>query len=642
MKPEYIPQRYWDGVHDAADDERAVGYPNLARSINRARYDVERRNVARALETAGVARPDRVLDVGAGTGIWIDFWKQRGARTIVGVDLSEAAVQRLRKRYPEHEFLQRDLGDPDVSLPGSMDVVSAMSVLLHITDEARFERALEHLLACVADGGSLVLVEPLVVHRWWGAAFGAESNSKARPLAAYTRVLDRAGFQIVELRPMSCVLANVIDTRRKLSFRLMERYWDLLSRIVGRRERLGAVVAALLRPIDLVATRLVAPGPSSKVVVARRTTHSLPGSRRSDRLRVLMLPEWYPSASNPYAGVFVRDQAQAAARVHDVTVLIHDKRARAGRAASVSDGIEDGLRTIRVHTSAGPDTTAGRIAFLLAAARVLRNLSARGEGPEVIHAHVFSAGLIALLLSRRQWPVVVSEHHTDFIEGKVRGRDAVVARLVFKHADLVCPVSTSLKAHLQAFEPSGRYEVVPNVIDAESFTRPEHRGQIRTGPMRLLTAASLVPQKGIEYLLDALVEVRRTRSDFTLDVLGDGSSRSRLERIARERLPGVVTFHGARRRTEVAAFMARSDVFVLPSVVETFGVALIEALAAGLPIIATRAVPDHERLAGRFGIIVAPHDTEALRDAVLRCSTVGGPCPPTLLPSSCARSPRRS
>jgi SAM-dependent methyltransferase len=270
MNTGYTPSRYWEEIHEGADDESAVGYPSLARSINRARYDVERRNVARALEAARVAKPDGVLDVGSGTGIWIDFWRQRGARRIVGVDLSEVAVERLRRRYPAHEFLQRDIGAAGGSLPEAMDVVSAMSVLLHITDEARFERALHAVAGCVRDGGSLVLVEPVVVHRWWGEPFGPEANSKARPLATYVRVLNDAGLTIVHMRPATCLLGNVIDTRRRVTFRVLERYWDLLSRIVGRRERLGSVIGSALRGVDLVATGVLPNGPSVKVIVARR------------------------------------------------------------------------------------------------------------------------------------------------------------------------------------------------------------------------------------------------------------------------------------------------------------------------------------------------------------------------------------
>lgn len=268
MTGAYVPDRYWTELHRAADDERAVGYPYLARSINRARYDVERGSVRRALTDAGVASPKRVLDAGSGTGVWIDFWSREGAEDITGVDLTDVAVSRLRSRYPEHRFLRGDLCDGQ--LPPGMDVVSAMSVLLHITDERRFERALNNLMGCVRPGGALVLVEPVLVHRWWGAPFGANGNSKARPLAAYERILRAGGFELRVLRPSCCLLTNVIDTRRLISFRLLDGYWRLLCRAVGTRQLLGRIVAPVLRATDLLATRMMPTGPSVKVLVARR------------------------------------------------------------------------------------------------------------------------------------------------------------------------------------------------------------------------------------------------------------------------------------------------------------------------------------------------------------------------------------
>lgn len=266
---DYIASDYWDEIHRDGSDESAVGYPNLARSINKARYHVERHNVARALAAAGVPKPARVLDVGSGTGIWIDFWEQRGAAQIIGLDLAAAAVDRLSRRYPGHEFRQEDIASPNSLLPGAQDVVSAMSVLLHITDETQFEQALCNLASCVRKGGYLVLVEPVVVHCWWGPPFGADASSKARPLNSYTRVLQQMGFTIVELRPASCLLINVIDTRYAITFRVLQQYWALLTRFVGRRERLGRAVGFVLQALDLVATKMVPIGPSAKIIVAR-------------------------------------------------------------------------------------------------------------------------------------------------------------------------------------------------------------------------------------------------------------------------------------------------------------------------------------------------------------------------------------
>jgi len=271
MSSDYVAPRYWERVLEGGYDESAVGYPNLARSFNRARYDVELENVGRALTAAGLAAPARALDVGSGTGIWIDFWRRRGAGEIVGVDLTQLAVARLRERYPKQRFVHADIADPDAPLPTGVDVISAMSVLLHITDEARFERALHNLAGALAPGGVLVLVEPIVVHRWWGAPFGPDANSKARPLATYERILADAGLEIVDLRPDTCLLANVQDTRRRGTFQLMVLYWDLLTRIVGRRERVGRVAGSVLGSLDRLATRILPHGPSAKILVARRS-----------------------------------------------------------------------------------------------------------------------------------------------------------------------------------------------------------------------------------------------------------------------------------------------------------------------------------------------------------------------------------
>jgi glycosyltransferase involved in cell wall biosynthesis len=318
--------------------------------------------------------------------------------------------------------------------------------------------------------------------------------------------------------------------------------------------------------------------------------------------------------------VFARDQARAAARSAEVTVLVHDPGPRRA-GGPVTRAEEEGLRTIRLRTRVRPASTLGRIAFLISTARELRALRRAGRSPDVIHAHVYSAGLVALLAARGRYPVVLSEHHTDFIEERVKGRDARIARYVFRHAELVCPVSERLMGCLKQFEPAGRYEVVPNVVDVEPFLEAaEHRAERSAGPPRLLVVAGLTRQKGLEYLLQALGELSSAGAAFTLDVLGEGPERGRLESLARERrLEALVQFHGARPRAEVASYMARSDVLVMPSVVETFGIAVVEALAVGLPVIATTALPDHRLVSDRgFGLIVPPADPSALRDALAR------------------------
>lgn len=337
----------------------------------------------------------------------------------------------------------------------------------------------------------------------------------------------------------------------------------------------------------------------------------------SRRLHVVVMPEWYPSAAHPVAGVFVRDQARAVSGRHDVTVLTHDDGSPSAALASWADRVEGELRTIRVRTAGGPGTTTGRVAFVAAATRVLAGLRREGHPADLLHAHVFSAGVLALLISRGRLPVVLSEHHTDFMEGKVRGYDAGLARLAMRRADLVCPVSPLLERHLRVLEPRGRYEAVPNVVDVNAFAAPR-KGRAG-GPVRLVVVALLSPQKGIEYLLRALPALREAVGDVRLDVVGDGPSRAELEALAsREASPGVVTFHGLQGRERIAELLHASDVFVLPSLVESFGVVLVEALAAGLPVVTTREVGLAPVIEAGLGEVVPARDVTALAQALER------------------------
>ncbi|MBA2262341.1 MAG: glycosyltransferase [Solirubrobacterales bacterium] len=335
----------------------------------------------------------------------------------------------------------------------------------------------------------------------------------------------------------------------------------------------------------------------------------------SRRLHVVVLPEWYPSPDHPVAGVFVRDQARAVAAAHDVTVLVHDAGPPSRLVASRQARVEEGLSTIRVRTGSGPGTTGGRLAFLAAASRVLARLRRDGRPADLLHAHVFSAGVLAVLLARGRLPVVLSEHHTDFMESKVRGYDARLARLVLRRAAAVCPVSALLERHLRTLEPRGRYEVVPNVVDVDAFAAPP--APRPAGQVRLAVVALLSPQKGIEHLLRALPAVRAAHGDVVLDIVGDGPSRGELEALAAHELPpGVVTFHGLQDRERIAAILGHSDVFVLPSVVESFGVVLVEALAAGLPVVTTTEVGLADVIEGRFGAVVPARDPEALAHGI--------------------------
>jgi glycosyltransferase involved in cell wall biosynthesis len=334
-------------------------------------------------------------------------------------------------------------------------------------------------------------------------------------------------------------------------------------------------------------------------------------------MRVLVVPKWYPwPPERPVFGIFCREHARALARAHDVVVLPSDAvRSPPFRLFELADGVEDGLRTVRLRYRRPLSRPAGMGAQIAGMLAALRSLRGEGWTPDVVHAHVFSAGLPALALGRASGaPVVISEHYTGFQRGLITGYDRFTAQVAFRGADVVAPVSADLARHVLQVQPRARVKVVPNVVDTEAFhPRLDRRGPAAR-PARLLTVATLTEKKGHADLFQALV---RLGPGFRLDLVGDGELRDELQRLTGSLgLADAVTFHGVRPKAEVAELMREADLFVLPSHFENLPCVLIEAMASGLPSVATAVGGVPELLDGAGSLLCPPHDPAALAQAI--------------------------
>jgi glycosyltransferase involved in cell wall biosynthesis len=242
-------------------------------------------------------------------------------------------------------------------------------------------------------------------------------------------------------------------------------------------------------------------------------------------------------------------------------------------------------------------------------------LETEGHRPDLLHAHVFSTGFLAVLCGRRRrLPVVISEHYTDVVEGRLTRWERVIARYAYRHADVVCPVSALLEHSISKLEPRARTQIVPNVVDVDTFARPRI-GHTRTdnGGVRIVAVAGLARYKGLGHLIDAFELLLQEQPDASLDIVGEGPDREALE----ARSIGLpVRFLGQRSREEVADLMARSDVLAVSSLVETFGIAAVEALAAGMRVVATDGCGSADVVAQHGGLVVPVGDSVAMKDAL--------------------------
>ncbi|PIV75441.1 MAG: colanic acid biosynthesis glycosyltransferase WcaL [Rhodobacteraceae bacterium CG17_big_fil_post_rev_8_21_14_2_50_65_11] len=160
----------------------------------------------------------------------------------------------------------------------------------------------------------------------------------------------------------------------------------------------------------------------------------------------------------------------------------------------------------------------------------------------------------------------------------------------------------------------GKLKIVHCGVEPARYTAGDRDGT------RLVFVGRLASVKGIAVLLEAFVDVLAARPDLTLTLVGDGPERAALEaEAARLGVAGTVRFAGYQSQAEVADLLASHDALVLPSFAEGVPVVLMEALAAGLPVIATAVGGVGELVKdGETGCLIAPGDAAALCDAILR------------------------
>src|SRR5437867_4480004 len=253
---------------------------------------------------------------------------------------------------------------------------------------------------------------------------------------------------------------------------------------------------------------------------------------------------------------------------------------------------------------------------LLARFRVRQHVERYGV-PDVIHAHgAMWSGYAALLCARELGrPYIVTEAAESILTLEISR--AVRHRVVnvYRNAKRVIAVSHALKASVDCIVGAAIAEVIPGTVDTTFFDLPPAPRQAR--PFVFLSAGDLVPRRRIDLLIRAFSRVHANAPDTQLVIAGGGRESSRLRDLAH--ILGIydaVEFTGVLDRDAVRQRMWDANALVLSSDFETFGVALIEALATGMPVITTRCGGPEEIVTPELGTLVECNDEPALARAM--------------------------
>lgn len=338
------------------------------------------------------------------------------------------------------------------------------------------------------------------------------------------------------------------------------------------------------------------------------------------RLKILFLPSRYPSKENPVTGIFIKEHAKAVSLYNEVVVIYNEGCDRNLKKLwkIISDKKEEGIRTIRIKYKKSLIPKTSYFIYLWSIWRTFRKLLRTDWKPDIIHAHIFLAGVPAVILGKiYKIPVVITEHWSSFPMQLLTVKDKIMARFGMNRAEVILPVSESLKKAIENYGIKNKFQVVPNVVNTEMFYPLSNESEKKSGIKRILMVALLTPVKGVPYLLGALHRIKKKRQDFILDIVGDGPNRSEYEKQVDDLgLRDIVKFHGLKTKPEVAEFMRQADFFVLPSLWENLPCVLIESMSSGVPVIATDVGGVNEMIDEKVGVLISPKDIEALEKAV--------------------------
>jgi GalNAc-alpha-(1->4)-GalNAc-alpha-(1->3)-diNAcBac-PP-undecaprenol alpha-1,4-N-acetyl-D-galactosaminyltransferase len=266
------------------------------------------------------------------------------------------------------------------------------------------------------------------------------------------------------------------------------------------------------------------------------------------------------------------------------------------------------LQPLGISSQDGFKFSVSSVSYNLRRIQVLKQAIVASD-PDLVISCVNTTNILTLLACRGlKVKTIVSEHvHPTF--GQLNKATQLLQNLTYQWADLI-----TVQTHAAlSFFPIDRYKtfVIPNPVVLP--TSEPIQSQLYTDDRHLLAIGKLIPQKGFDLAIKAFAQVAQRYPEWTLTILGEGEMRSELEKLCMELdledrvfMPGVVR--------NVDAHLRKADIFILPSRFEGFPMTLCEAMACGVPVIASNCLSGPREIIhdGIDGMLVKPENIGAL------------------------------
>jgi glycosyltransferase involved in cell wall biosynthesis len=337
---------------------------------------------------------------------------------------------------------------------------------------------------------------------------------------------------------------------------------------------------------------------------------------------ILLISRGIPSKKDPLWGCFEFDQARALRSIgHKVVVLSVDERVRfyrrkIGLMHKVVDGIDCYnycLLPKKISELFGFNFSS-KVSFAHYDFLLKKIIKEHGT-PDIIYSHYLTTSYVATLL-KKKWniPLVAIEHWSEINKDKLNSWVKKVGQLTYNNVDRLISVSLSLQDRIvQHFGVNSL--VIHNMVGADFFNQKNKFNF--DGNIRFVTTGRLVYGKGFDLLPRAFAKLNLPKEKWEMNIIGGGEEYDNLQKQINElKLQDNIHLLGQKTKAEVVDILKISNAFILPSRAENFSVAVLEALACGLPVISSICGGIRECIFDFNGLLFPVDDVDALADAI--------------------------
>lgn len=266
----YDPRSYWQDRYKGELSLQSSGHRDLPAAYNLWLYKRKRQVLSKALRQIG--RPiagARVLEIGVGTGAYVEFFRAERASRFVGTDITPQTIGLLKQKFPGVELLECDVTQPGLKdLVGEFDIVVALDVLYHIVDDRLLRTALRNISEVLAPGGVFAIHDQFL-HR------PTEDHGyiKWRSLKDWAELLESSNLAMVERRPIFFTMIQASDAASQGEAALLDALWAHMNPL---RVRLPALAGAASFALDSALGFWRREGPSMELALVRKHHEAKP------------------------------------------------------------------------------------------------------------------------------------------------------------------------------------------------------------------------------------------------------------------------------------------------------------------------------------------------------------------------------